>query len=76
MTGVSLSASLHVLAPLRRRSVISLSTTIGALVGVPVVAFRRGQLRLRGRKRGLALAEAVVVSIQLPTALICIRRMK
>lgn len=73
MTGISISASLHVLAPLRRRHTISIATTIGAVVGVPVVAFGGAWFGSAGASAGLALAEMVVVAIQLPVAVRLIR---
>lgn len=68
MTGISLSTSLHVLAPLRRRHSISIATTVGAVVGVPCVTLGAALYGSPGAGAGLAAAETMVVAIQLPLA--------
>ena len=73
MTGVSMSTGLHILAPSRRRHSISLATILGALIGVPAVAVGAAAYGAVGASAGLALAEAVVVGVQLPIAFSILR---
>lgn len=75
MTGISMSTNLHVLAPLRKRRVMAMTSICGALVGVPAVAFGTSLAGSPGAAAGFALAELIVVAIQLPIALTAVRNL-
>jgi hypothetical protein len=73
MTAISMSATFHVFAPNRRLNVVAVATTAGALVGAPLILLGAGTHGASGAAVGLAIAEALVVAIELPIAVRVLR---
>lgn len=68
-TATSMSATFHVLAPHGRARVISIATIAGSVVGAPAIVGGTMYFGAIGAAAGLALAELVVMTIELPVAL-------
>lgn len=73
MTGISMAATFLVLAPNSRIRTISVATTVGAVLGGPLILFGAWVSGASGAACALAVAETVVVMIEFPAAIRVLR---
>ena len=66
MYSMTMSLSLHVLAPAERIRTISVATISAAVVGVPAMFLLTPTFGVEGAMLGVTLAEAVVLAVELP----------
>lgn len=71
---MTLSLSLHVLAPLDKIKTIATATIVAALLGVPIILLLTPTMGAQGAMLGVTLAEAVVLALELPVGIMAIRR--